>query len=256
MPVGLEIRASAAIVTIDRPEAMNALDVAALRELVAVLERLAADREIRAVILTGAGERSFIGGADIRYMSRASAEQAAEFAALGHEAGRLLETMPQATIAAINGFALGGGCEIALACDLRYASPTAKFGQPEVNYGLVPGWGGTQRLARVAGIGFAKELILTGRFVDAQEALRRGLVDDIADPVIDRALETASLIAAKSPSAIAAAKELCNLALGGSHPGNLRAERDRLGELLTSADAREGLAAFLEKRTPSFSRPA
>ena len=145
---------------------------------------------MRCIVLTGAGERAFVVGADIKYMSQVDVEEAAAFAALGHEVGRLLETMPKPTIAAVNGFALGGGCEIALSCDIRYASSNAKLGQPEVSYGLIPGWGGTQRLARTTTLGFAKELIFTGRFVDADEALRRGLVEDVVDPVLDKALET------------------------------------------------------------------
>ena len=137
-------------------------------------------------MLTGAGEKAFVAGADIKYMSGLDADEAKGWGALGHEAGRLLETMPKPTIAAVNGFALGGGCELALACDIRYASSRAKLGQPEINLGIVPGWGGTQRLARVCGIGVAKELIFTGRTVDAEEALRIGLVNAIADPVLGK----------------------------------------------------------------------
>ena len=155
--------------------------------------------------------------------------------------------MPKPTIAAINGFALGGGCELALACDLRYAASRAKLGQPEINLGIVPGWGGTQRLARICGLGVAKELIYTGRTVDAEEALRIGLVNAIADPVLERALETAHALAAKSPVALALAKRLVNLA-----PGALDAEAEEFGELFASEDAKEGLAAFVDKREPRF----
>jgi enoyl-CoA hydratase len=232
---------------------MNALDVATLTELRDRLRELAGDAAARVVVLTGAGDRAFVAGADIKYMSGLDAEGAKEWGALGHEAGALLEDMPKPTIAAINGFALGGGCELALACDLRYASPKAKLGQPEINLGIIPGWGGTQRLARVCGIGFAKELILTGRLVDAEEALRRGLVEELADPVLDRALETARTLAAKSPLALAAAKEAVNRALQGDRAENLRREADRFGELFASDDAKEGLAAFVEKREPRFS---
>jgi enoyl-CoA hydratase len=160
--------------------------------------------------------------------------------------------MPKPTIAAVNGFALGGGCELALACDIRYASSKAKLGQPEINLGIIPGWGGTQRLARVCGLGFAKDLILTGRLVDAEEALRRGLVSGVHDPVLDRALETARLLAAKSPVALAAAKAATNRALQGGHAENLQSEADHFGELFASADAKEGLTAFVEKREPKF----
>jgi enoyl-CoA hydratase len=231
---------------------MNALDVATLTELRDRLRELAADESARVVVLTGAGDRAFVAGADIKYMSGLDAEGGKAWGALGHEAGELLETMRKPTIAAINGFALGGGCELALACDLRYAAPRAKLGQPEINLGIIPGWGGTQRLARACGLGFAKELILTGRLVDAEEALRRGLVEAIADPVLDRAVETARLLASKSPLALAAAKEAVNRALQGDHAENLRRESDRFGDLFSTRDAKEGLTAFAEKREPRF----
>jgi enoyl-CoA hydratase len=177
------------------------------------------------IVLTGAGDRAFIAGADIKYMSGLDVEQAKAWGELGHETARLLETMRQPTIAAINGFALGGGCELALACDLRYASSSAKLGQPEINLGIIPGWGGTQRLARTTSLGFAKELILTGRTVGADEALERGLVNAVTEPgeLLPRVMETAFQLAAK-----------------------------RFGELFSSEDAKEGLTAFAEKREPKF----
>jgi enoyl-CoA hydratase len=244
--------AGIATVTIDRQDALNALDVATLVELRDRLAELAADGEVRAVVLTGAGEKAFVAGADIKYMSGLDPEQAKGWGALGHEAGRLLETMPKPTIAAVNGFALGGGCELALACDIRYASSRAKLGQPEINLGIVPGWGGTQRLARICGLGVAKELVYTGRTVDAEEALRIGLVNAIADPVLERALETARDLASKSPVALGLAKRLCNLTLGVDHAGGLETEANEFGALFASEDAREGLTAFVEKRAPSF----
>ena len=191
-----------AIVTIDRQDALNALDLATLTRLRDELAAIARDDDVRAVVLTGAGERAFAAGADIKYMSGLGVDEAKAWGALGHQAGRLLETMAKPTIAAVNGFALGGGCELALACDVRYASSRAKLGQPEVNLGIIPGWGGTQRLARVCGIGVAKELVFTGRTVDADEALRIGLVSAVHDPVLDKARETAQLLAAKSPVAL------------------------------------------------------
>jgi enoyl-CoA hydratase len=243
-----------AVVTIDRPESLNALDLATLTELRDRLRELAGDRDARVVVLTGAGERAFAAGADIKYMSGLGVEEAKEWGALGHEAARLLETMPKPTIAAINGFALGGGCELALACDLRYAATTAKLGQPEITLGIVPGWGGTQRLARATTLGFAKELILTGRPVDADEAEQRGLVNAVFEPgeLMTRAIETARLLAAKSPVALAAAKATVNRALGGDHEENLRREADDFGELFATEDAKEGLTAFAEKREPRF----
>jgi len=187
-------------------------------------------------------------------MSGLGVEEARAWGALGHECGRLLETMPKPTIAAINGFALGGGCELALACDLRYAASTAKLGQPEINLGIIPGWGGTQRLARATTIGFAKELVFTGRTVDAEEAARHGLVNGVFEPaeLLERTLELARALASKGPLALAAAKEACNRALQGEHASNLEHEGDRFGELFSSADAKEGMTAFVEKREPRF----
>ena len=206
------------------------------------------------VVLTGAGDRAFVAGADIRYMSGLDVDQAKAWGELGHEAARLLETMPKPTIAAINGFALGGGCELALACDLRYASAKAKLGQPEINLGIIPGWGGTQRLARATTLGFAKELILTGRTVDADEALERGFVNGVTEPdeLLPRVMELAMQLAAKSPLALDAAKQAINRALAGQHAENLAREADSFGELFASEDAREGLTAFAEKREPRF----
>jgi enoyl-CoA hydratase len=241
-----------AVVTVDRQDAMNALDLPTLTELRDRLRELADDADARVVILTGAGEKAFVAGADIKYMSGLGVDEAKAWGALGHEAGRLLETMPKPTIAAVNGFALGGGCELALACDIRFASARAKLGQPEVNLGIIPGWGGTQRLARVCGLGVARELIFTGRLVDAEEALRIGLVSGVHDPVLDEARETAVQLAAKSPVALASMKELANRALGGTHADNLAAEAESFGGLFSSEDAKEGLAAFVEKREPVF----
>ena len=241
-----------AIVTVDRQDALNALDVGTLTDLRDRLRELADDAEARVVVLTGAGEKAFVAGADIKYMSGLGVDEAKEWGALGHESGRLLETMPKPTIAAVNGFALGGGCELALACDIRYAASTAKLGQPEVNLGIIPGWGGTQRLARVCGLGVAKELIFTGRVIGAEEALRIGLVNAVHDPVLDKARETATLLASKSPVGLKVMKELANRALGGDHAANLAAEGEGFGELFSSDDAREGLTAFVEKREPVF----
>jgi len=234
---------------------MNALDVETLTGLRDRLSELSGNADTRVVVLTGAGERAFIAGADIKYMSGLGVEEAKGWGDLGHEVGRLLETMRQPTIAAINGFALGGGCELALACDLRYASLSAKLGQPEINLGIIPGWGGTQRLARATTLGFAKELILTGRTVGAEEALQRGLVNGVYEPdeLMPRVLETAAQLATKGPLALEAAKEAVNRALGGDHADNLARESDRFGELFSSEDAREGLTAFAEKREPRFS---
>jgi enoyl-CoA hydratase len=231
---------------------MNALDRPTLEELRDRLRDLAGDAEARVLVLTGSGEKAFIAGADIKYMSGLSVEEAKDWGALGHESGRLLETMPKPTIAAINGFALGGGCELALACDLRYAASTAKLGQPEINLGIIPGWGGTQRLPRATTLGIAKELIFTGRLLDADEAHRIGLVNGVHDPVLDKAREVAALLASKSPVALAVAKEACNRALQGNQAANLASEAVVFGDLFSTDDAREGLSAFTEKREPVF----
>jgi enoyl-CoA hydratase len=243
-----------ATVTVDRQDALNALDLPTLTELRDRLAELRDDDSVRVVVLTGAGERAFVAGADIKYMSGLDVEGATAWGELGHECGRLLETMPKPTIAAVNGFALGGGCELALACDLRFASSRAKLGQPEVNLAIIPGWGGTQRLARVCGLGAAKDLILTGRTIDAEEALRIGLVSAVYEPeeLMEKAGETARALAAKSPVALRAAKAALNLALQGDHERNLRAEVDSFGDLFSSEDAKEGMTAFAEKREPNF----
>jgi len=242
-----------AVVTLNRPDALNALDVETLSALRDRLSELDLDDGVHAVVLTGAG-RAFAAGADIKYMGGLGVEEATRWGGLGHEVTGLLEQMDAPTIAAINGFALGGGCELALACDLRYASSKAKLGQPEINLGIVPGWGGTQRLARCCGLGVAKELVLTGRNVDAEEALRIGLVNAVVEPdeLLPRALETARLLASKSRIALAAAKALLNRNLQGDHTENLQAEVDAFGGLFASEDAKEGLAAFAEKREPRF----
>jgi enoyl-CoA hydratase len=231
---------------------MNALDRPTLEQLRDRLQELARDAEVGVVMLTGSGDKAFVAGADIKYMSGLSVEEATAWGELGHRCTQLLETMRQPTIAAIQGFALGGGCELALACDLRYASSGAKLGQPEINLGIIPGWGGTQRLARVCGIGVAKELILTGRIVDADEALRLGLVNGVHDPVREKAREVAELLATKSPVALAAAKRATNHVLQGHHAANLQHEAKEFGELFASKDAKEGLTAFAEKREPVF----
>ena len=236
-----------AVLTIDRQDALNALNVETLTELRDRLRELADDAGVRAVVLTGAGDKAFVAGADIKYMSGLGPDEARAWGALGHEAASLLETMPKPAVAAINGFALGGGCELALACDLRYASSRAKLGQPEINLGIVPGWGGTQRLARVCGIAVAKDLIYSGRTIDAEEALRVGLVNAIADPVLETALEVAHGLAEKAPLALAAAKSLINRS-----PAALGADAEEFGALFASADTKEGLTAFLEKRKPEF----
>jgi enoyl-CoA hydratase len=242
------------VITIDRPDALNALNQETLAALRDRLREAADDAEVRAVVLTGAGERAFAAGADIKEMLEMNVERARAWAELGHECARLIETMPKPAIAAVNGFALGGGCELALACDIRYASANAKLGQPEVNIGVIPGWGGTQRLARTAGVGFAKEVVLTGRTVPAEEARERGLVNAVfpSEELMERTLEPARSLAAKSPLVLAAAKRLLNRTLQGDLDEGLDAEVHAFSRLFATEDRREGMTAFVEKREPRF----
>ena len=243
-----------AIVTVNRPEALNALDVEHLETLHATLADLAADEAARVVVLTGAGEKAFIAGADIKYMQGLGVIEARRWGELGHACGNLLETMPKPTIAAINGYALGGGCELALACDLRLASSNAKIGQPEIDLGILPGWGGSVRLARTTTLGFAKAMILTGRPVDAAEALEHGLVNVVYEPgeLREKTLDLCRGLEAKSPLALAYAKEAVNLSLQGPHRTNLESEARLFAMLFASEDQKEGMAAFVEKRPPEF----
>jgi enoyl-CoA hydratase len=254
MPMEVSNQDGVVVVVIDRQEALNALNREALSELRDRLRELATDTEARVVILTGAGDRAFAAGADIKEMTEMTVLEGHAWGALGHECGRLLESMPKPTIAAVNGFALGGGCELALACDLRYASDRAKFGQPEINLAIIPGWGGTQRLARAVGAALAKDLILTGRTIDAEEALRVGLVSAVypAGELLDRVLETAAELAAKSPLALSAAKDATNRALQGDLGAALSYEAVLFAALFASEDQKEGMRAFAEKREPRF----
>jgi enoyl-CoA hydratase/carnithine racemase len=241
-------------VTVDRQEAMNALDLEHLEALHARLGELAADETARVVVLTGAGEKAFIAGADIKYMQGLGVIEARRWGELGHACGNLLETMPKPTIAAINGYALGGGCELALACDLRLASTNARIGQPEIDLGIIPGWGGSVRLARTTTLGFAKALIFSGRPVDATQALENGLVNAVYEPgeLREKTLELCRGLEAKSPLALAYAKEAVNVALQGPHRTNLEIEARLFAMLFASEDQKEGMAAFTEKRPPEF----
>jgi enoyl-CoA hydratase len=241
-------------VTINRPRQLNALSGRTLLELLSVLGEIAAADNIRVVILTGAGDKAFVAGADIAEMSLMNPREALAFAELGHRVGFALEEIHQVTIAAVHGFALGGGCELALACDFVYASKTAKFGQPEVSLGLIPGFGGTQRLARRVGKARAKEMCLTGEPVGAEEALRIGLANALYEPadLLARARETALRIARKGPLAIAAAKRAIHAGEGQPLAAACELERRIFAALFATDDAHEGMKAFTEKRAPAF----
>ena len=249
-----EVEGRVATVTLNSPSTFNAMSSAILTELLAVVETLAKREDIGAVILTGAGEKAFVAGADIKEMSAKSAIEGRAFAELGQRLTTTLEKMPQPVIAAVNGFALGGGCEIALACDIRICSENARFGQLEINLGIMPGWGGTQRLSRICGPGFAKELIYTGRMAVADEALRWGLVNAVypLDELMDRAREMATTIASKSGVIQAFAKQALQRAFDQDLAGGLRLEADLFALCFATEDQKEGMAAFLAKRKPAF----
>jgi len=242
------------IITLNRPEALNALSLEMLDQLDGVLDVVERDAEIRVIIITGAGDKAFSAGADIGAMRDATALEARAYAQRGHQVINRLESFPRPIIAAVNGYALGGGCEFSLACDIRLVSDRASFGQPEVNLGIMPGWGGTQRLARATSPGLAKELIFTGRMCRAAEAHACGLANHVYphDELMGAAIALAELIATKPTWAVSAAKEVINLALEGDLRGHLARELDAFALAFTTQDQREGMAAFLEKRQAKF----
>jgi enoyl-CoA hydratase len=250
-----EVSEGVATLTVNRPKQLNALDAQTLGEIAAALrEAEARPLEVLALVVTGAGEKAFVAGADIAAMSRLAGAEAQAFAALGHATLSALEALPIVTVAAVNGFALGGGCELALACDLVYASEKARFGQPEVNLGLVPGFGGTQRLGRRVGPMRAKELILSGETIDAVQARAMGLALEVLAPerLLDHARTKARTIASRGPRAVALAKRLIQRGADLPLPAALELERDAFAGLLDGPEAREGMAAFLEKRPARF----
>ncbi len=241
-------------VTINRPKFLNALDSLTLEEMKNCFEQLAVDPVVKAVIIRGAGEKAFVAGADLKAMSTMTAIEGRDFSNLGHEVFDAIEKLPVVAIAAVNGYALGGGCELALACDFRYASTTAKFGQPEVNYGIIPGFGGSQRLARLIGQGRAKEMIYSGAMIDAQEAYRVGLVNRVMMPeeLYEKCEEVCRKIMKKAPLAIASAKDAINKGLSMDLDSGLSYEAQVFGNCFATLDQEEGMKAFLEKRKPVF----
>jgi enoyl-CoA hydratase len=240
------------VITINRPDALNALNNDVMLELSLALELAEADLGVRALILTGEG-RAFVAGADIANLRQlGDAFAGREAALMGQDVMNTVAALPIPTIAAINGFALGGGLELALACDLRVASPKAKLGLPEVGLGLIPGYGGTQRLPRLVGQGRALDLIFTGRHVPADEALQLGLVNRVADDALAAAKELAGQILKNAPVALGLAKEAVVRGLDVTLPQGLEIEADLFGIVSTTADMQEGTGAFLEKRAPDF----
>lgn len=242
-----------ATLTVDRPDRLNALNVDTLTAIEEALDE-AEDEGARALILTGAGEDAFVAGADIGYMKDLSTPEAQAYAELGHRVANRIEAFPAPVIAAINGYAFGGGCELALACDLRVASEDAVLGQTEIDLGIVPGWGGTQRLPRLVGDEIARRLIFFGERIDAQDAHEHGLVGEVVadDQLDDHVEDLASDLAAKPHAALAAAKEALNQAHETTLESGLRYERRLWSGLFGTHDQREGMDAFVEDREPEF----
>src|SRR5437016_2145312 len=240
-----------ATITVNRPKSLNALNSHTLRELTQAVRECA---DQRAIVLTGAGEKAFVAGADIAEMAPMTPWAAREFSELGHVATALLEDLPCATIAAVNGYALGGGCELAVACDMIYASENARFGQPEVNLGVTPGFGGSQRLVRLVGKLRAKEMIFTGDMIDARKALEIGLCLEVLpkDQLLAHCRAVAEKISTKGPLAVARSKRLVERGYDIPLRSANRQEAETLALLFDTEDRREGMRAFLEKRAPKY----
>ena len=250
----LETENRIATITFTRPKALNAINSTVMEELDAALDRVCEDREIKVLILTGSGDKAFIAGADITELSQMDALKAKTFSGKGQNVMSRLEDLPFPVIAAVNGYALGGGTEMALACDFIYACEKAVFGLPEITLGLIPGFGGTQRLTRVVGEKAAKELIFTGRTIPAKEALDLGIVNRVTadDDLMDEVKKTAGKIASMGRVSLRSAKESVQTASNVDLETGLKFENDAFALCLASSDAKEGTSAFLEKRKPQF----
>ncbi len=248
-----EVRDGVAVVTISRPESLNALNSELLDEIYEMFTQLGRDEGVRVVILTGEG-RAFVAGADIAEMVNYNAAQGKDYSKRGMRAFRAIMNCPKPVIAAINGYALGGGCELAMSCDIRIASSKAKLGQPEVNLGVTPGFGGTQKLPRLVGPARAKELLFTGRMITAEEACRIGLVNKVVEPeeLMDAAMELANEIKKKAPLALRYIKEAVNQSQEVSLAAGEAYESEVFGICFSTHDLKEGMSAFLEKREPKF----
>ena len=241
-------------VTINRPEALNAMNLAVVQALQETLDELLENDEVGVIILTGSGDRAFVAGADIKAMQTMDKEAAYQFGKKGQDLMKTIADAPKPIIAAVNGFALGGGCELSLACHLRIASETARFSQPEVHLGIIPGWGGTQRLRHLVGLGSAYELILSGRMIDAEEAHRIGLVNAVVSPdeLLSAAKKLAESILANGPQAVAKAMHCIREGIDRDLSRGLQLELTTFSELFATKETQEGLAAFVEKRKPRF----
>jgi enoyl-CoA hydratase len=249
----IEKKDKVTIVTINRPQALNALNTGVLDDLESFFKKTADDKSCRVVILTGSGEKAFIAGADIKEISTHNRKSAQGFAQKGQRIFSMMESLPQVVIGAVNGFALGGGLELALACDFLIASPNAKFGLPEVGLGLIPGFGGTQRLSRLVGLGKAREMIFTGKHINASEALQLGLVNQVIDgTIVESALLIAHKIISNGTLAVAHAKKSINLGFDLELSKGLEIEAKEFSDLFDLPEQKEGIQAFLEKRKPNF----
>lgn len=252
--ITVDIDAPIATVTINRPKVLNALNDQTIDELAGAFQSLTDNTDVRVVILTGSGEKAFVAGADINELKVCDVRSGIDKSIRGQNLLNLMEESRLIIIAAVNGFALGGGCEIAMACDIRLASDNAKFGQPEVNLGIIPGYGGTQRLPRLVGAGKAKQLILTGELISADEAHRIGLADEVypAAELTEKATAMAQAIASKGPVAVMTAKRCVHLGMNVDLKSALEYEYTQFGVICATDDKTEGCAAFLEKRKPEF----
>lgn len=251
----LEMEGGLATITINRPKALNALNIDTLNELRAAALAAEQDPAVRVIIITGAGERAFVAGADIAQMRQLSPLEGRQMTMLGQAVFATIENLAKPVIAAVNGFALGGGCELAMACDIRVASTSAKFGQPEVNLGIIPGFGGTQRLARLIGKGRAKYYAFTGYMMTAAEAYALGLADKVVEPaeLLATCREIAKTISSKAPVAVMMAKKAINHGLDIDLASGVAYEAEAYTTCFATADRVEGMTAFLEKRAANFS---
>jgi len=250
----LEKEGALAILYVNRPKALNALNKDTLLEMKDAITNIKNDPEVDVLIVTGAGDKSFVAGADIAFMQSLTAVEAREFGALGQEVFRMIESMEKPSIAAVNGFALGGGCELAMCCDFRIASSKAKFGQPEVGLGITPGFGGTQRLPRLVGSGMARQMLYTADVIDASEALRIGLVNNVVAPeeLMDVVKGIAGRIISKGKLAVRFSKVAANEGLQTDIDRAMTIEADLFGLCFSTEDQKEGMGAFIEKRSPNF----
>lgn len=250
----MEVENEIAVVTINRPKSLNALNSETLAELNTCLAEIEGRTDIKVVILTGSGSKSFVAGADISEMVNATPAEGRAMGLLAREAFGRLENMPQVTIAAVNGFALGGGCEISMACDIRVAAENAKFAQPECGLGILPGFGGTQRLARLVGKGRAKEMIFTCDMIDAQDAYRIGLANHVVpqEELLDYCKAMAGRIMKNAPYAVSLAKQVINSGADMDLDNGLKLEANIFGLSFSTEDKKEGMTAFLEKRPSKF----